>query len=389
MKRKIIIGTTLATFLMVSLAFVQPITAHESGITEVIDAIDHISGIAYDEDFQLLVEQIFNDRELTAILEASLSAEDSAQLERLAQQFAEILERNPAYIELTRYIDRNYGADLAVLETFSEDATTEDVHTVINSVVSADGTDSVDNAPSDFSAAEEDSSSGFSAPEDEEITGWTPIIDPIGDDVIVVDDLYPVYAPWLGLPSGKDYSYDSINMDDLIMDAGEQTVYIWGSEGSDTLPGADTTGEETMYPVGEDPLPPADEDNTPYVIIHCDINMNPIDVYVPGLGTIPYDDWLALVDLFGDDDLQWMIDRIIDYLEAGIEALIWSVLVWLVLLGYPEEYFDSLIYLKAFLLSVFLSPTLFVYSLYQFLKAFGWTLKYIKAKLAELLGGPK
>ena len=206
---------------MISLAFISPVSARESGMLDVVNAIEHLEGVAYDDDFQLYIEQLLNDEELIMLMEAISCTEDNAQLENLLQEFNMVLESNPAYIDLMNYIDNVYGEDIAILQAFSQQATEEDMHNVINSVVvSPDGTFAGDSAPADFSATHEDSSSGFSAPEGEENTGIIPVIDPIDPtDPIYVGDLYPVYAPFIGI---KDTSYN------CILQGGEASVYIPG-----------------------------------------------------------------------------------------------------------------------------------------------------------------
>ena len=207
---------------MISMAFISPVSARESGIIDVVNAIEHLQDVAYDDDFQLYIEQLLNDEELIMLMEAISCTEDNAQLENLLQEFTMVLESNPAYIGLMNYIDNVYGEDIAILQAFSQEATQEDMHNVINSVVvSPDGIISESSAPADFSATEQEGSSGFSAPEEgEENTGITPVIDPLNPtDPIYVGDLYPVYAPFIGI---KDTSYN------CILQGGEASVYIPG-----------------------------------------------------------------------------------------------------------------------------------------------------------------
>jgi len=72
MKRITIYGSALATFLMVSLAFIQPVTAQSSGLTESLDNVEDIKGLSYDENFQGYSELILSYLELKSILEEYL-----------------------------------------------------------------------------------------------------------------------------------------------------------------------------------------------------------------------------------------------------------------------------------------------------------------------------
>jgi len=85
--KRIIYGSIFASFLMVSLAFIQPVTAQSSGLTDSIDNVEDIKGLAYDEIFQEYREIILSFLERIYILEEYLNDTISYNSTLLTEDF--------------------------------------------------------------------------------------------------------------------------------------------------------------------------------------------------------------------------------------------------------------------------------------------------------------
>ena len=130
-KTSILFFAILGTFLILSLAFVQPVTARESGQIAVIEEYDKYS--SYIESIKEFSEKVSSDERLNSLAKGLTESEDlknlaekvfdvksEEELKALVEEFGKVLEEKEEYQEIKGILERDYKDDIETIKEFAD-----------------------------------------------------------------------------------------------------------------------------------------------------------------------------------------------------------------------------------------------------------------------------
>jgi hypothetical protein len=119
LKKKIVIGTIFATFILLSITWLTPayVKAYELQTKqEIIDKINEIGErLGADDDFKLLI-QLHENQEMENIFKQAINTESDAEIKALAQQYLDIIDKDQLKSVLLQ-LEGKYGEDVEALKT--------------------------------------------------------------------------------------------------------------------------------------------------------------------------------------------------------------------------------------------------------------------------------
>ena len=119
----------LGAIVMLSLAFVQPVTAKESGQVDILRKYDSYLKIANridktfssDNSIKTLSEKLFESSKIEGIINEIRYAKSHTELEKLAVKFVKILEEQEEYHKIEKILKTRYKNELRELDKISKD----------------------------------------------------------------------------------------------------------------------------------------------------------------------------------------------------------------------------------------------------------------------------
>ena len=123
MKKKIIYGSILAAFLMISLAFIQPVSAYEKQSVEIIQTteidIQEVESLAEmissDKQVLSLVEPLLQDRQISCILEQMQVATGPDEMYILLTELETLLMSMDLDPEIGNLLMERYGTEMELI----------------------------------------------------------------------------------------------------------------------------------------------------------------------------------------------------------------------------------------------------------------------------------
>ena len=133
---------------ILSLAFVQPVTARESGQIAVIEEYDKYN--SYIESIKEFSEKVSSDERLNSLAKGLTESEDlknlaekvfdvksEEELKALVEEFGKVLEEKEEYQEIKEILERDYKDDIETIKEFADELkdNPEDMEKIIESLL--------------------------------------------------------------------------------------------------------------------------------------------------------------------------------------------------------------------------------------------------------------
>jgi len=126
-KKSIAVFAVFGAVLMLSAAFVQPVSAKASGQADVLQKYDsYLSKIqklgrelSSDKTLMSLSDKLTKNSALNKIIEQAKSAKNEIEIKALAEKFGKILTKQKEYKEIENIINTKYREDVKSLEDFA------------------------------------------------------------------------------------------------------------------------------------------------------------------------------------------------------------------------------------------------------------------------------
>ena len=148
MMKKCVGFAIFGAIVILSLAFVQPVTARESGQVAIIEGYDKYS--SYIESIKEFGEKISSDGRLDSLAKGLTESEDlknlaekvfdvksEEELKALVEEFGKVLEEKEEYQEIKEILERDYKDDIETIKEFADELkdNPEDMEKIIESLL--------------------------------------------------------------------------------------------------------------------------------------------------------------------------------------------------------------------------------------------------------------